>query len=176
MHGLEYSYNTCLLFQVLRSGSARSLLSNTCLSLCVSRHNDPGIIDTFLHASTSNITNNLIPMPGKFLYAFRPMLPFLKLIQPTLPLFQSPPPPTFQMSQLYNVSILLQPQHATTAQWLCRALLWCLFRDQILPIFPSKNVFLLFWNLFDAGKARYLFSYKYILMQALLFVVVFLLL
>lgn len=50
----------------------------------------PRIMLTFLHASPSDFTCNLIPTPGKFLHAFQPALPFLisvvmlKLIEATL--------------------------------------------------------------------------------------------
>ena len=61
-----------------------------CLSVC------PGVTLAFLHTLMSGVTHKLILTAGKFLDAFRPMLPFLmsaimlKLIEVTLPLFQSP--------------------------------------------------------------------------------------
>ena len=61
-----------------------------CLSVC------PSITPTLLHASPSDFTRIFIPTPGRFSHAFRSSFPFLisavtlKLIQMTLPLFQSP--------------------------------------------------------------------------------------
>ena len=60
------------------------------LSVC------PSITPTLLHASPSDFTRIFIPTPGRFSHAFRSSFPFLisavtlKLIQMTLPLFQSP--------------------------------------------------------------------------------------
>ena len=54
-----------------------------CLSLC------PAVTRTFLHASTSCFTYNLILAPERFSHAFRPTLPFIYISAITLTLIQA---------------------------------------------------------------------------------------